>query len=90
MLLGPAFRRCCKNPGGPWVGASIHLAAFWSVQRKVAIELLGCTSCHDGKQAAQLAGNGVLIGPNGPVHVTGGGVILISEFYLPTRTHDWL
>lgn len=36
----------CRDPGGPWISASIHESARWRHQRKMLLATIGCTVCH--------------------------------------------
>lgn len=36
----------CRNPGGPWVSASIHESARWRLQRAMLLSTIGCNVCH--------------------------------------------
>ncbi len=38
----------CRNPGGPWISASIHEAARWNHHRLTFLEALGCDVCNGG------------------------------------------
>jgi len=38
----------CRNPGGPWVSASIHESARWRHQRAMLLSTIGCSVCHGG------------------------------------------
>ncbi len=40
----------CTNFGGPYGGRAIHAAALWRAHRSVAITLLGCDPCADGRE----------------------------------------
>lgn len=42
----PQAEFVCRNPGGPWVSASIHESARWRHQREMLLSTIGCTVCH--------------------------------------------
>lgn len=44
----PAGR--CTNYGGPYGGTAIHAAALWRAHRSVAVSLLACGPCADGRE----------------------------------------
>ena len=41
----PQQQVVCRNPGGPWVGASIHESARWRHQRQMLLATIGCNVC---------------------------------------------
>ncbi len=78
MRLGGGQASRCKDPGGPWVGASIHLSAYWNAQRKLAIDVLGCDVCRQRGNAGL-----DVYTRSGAQFVTG------LRTTIPTRSHGW-
>lgn len=44
----PQEPHVCRNPGGPWISASIHEAARWNHHRQTLLRALGCDVCNGG------------------------------------------
>ena len=53
----------CRNPGGPWVSASIHESARWRHQRAMLLSTIGCNVCQ-GAPAEGPAGEALTISPH--------------------------
>lgn len=53
----------CRNPGGPWISASIHESARWRQQRKMLLATIGCNVCQ-GTPAEGPAGEALTISPH--------------------------
>ncbi len=89
MLLGPEPGTECVDPGGPWVGASIHKSAFWNAQRRLATGLLGCSgctvpSCLAGPDGSERGSEFRIAGPH---HAA--GFFPGQRITIPTRTRGW-
>src|SRR5262249_25135390 len=44
----PPEPHVCRNPGGPWISASIHESARWNHHRQTLLRALGCDVCDGG------------------------------------------
>lgn len=44
----PQEDEVCRDPGGPWVSASIHESLRWRCQREVLLDALCCDVCRGG------------------------------------------
>lgn len=58
----PQAEFVCRNPGGPWVSASIHESARWRHQRGMFLSSTGCNVCH-GAPADGPGGEAVNVSP---------------------------
>lgn len=45
IASAPQEDRVCRDPGGPWVSASIHESLRWRSQRELLLDPLGCDVC---------------------------------------------
>lgn len=66
----------CTPAGGPWVSRSMAVGAAWQEHRRLALKLVGCGVCDDGKKVLRAA--------NGQAH-------LLNELLLSSRFGgpDW-
>ncbi len=44
----PQEAHVCRDPGGPWISASIHESARWNHHRQTFLRALGCDVCNGG------------------------------------------
>lgn len=68
----------CTMWGGPWTSASMVAAGVWRTHRDLGIELLGCSTCQDGKQPVYGPGRQLSVSP-------ARGVMLIREVMVGSR-----
>jgi len=59
----------CRDPGGPWVSASMHESLRWTLRRDLLLATLGCGICH-GRP---------------PARATRGGPVAVSEQVIASR-----
>ncbi len=67
----------CVLHGGPWTSASMTAAVIWTTRRRIALSLLGCDACADGKDG--------IYGPSGALMGLSGGVIILKEVFIESR-----
>ncbi len=89
VLLGADETTRCADPGGPWVGASIHLSAFWSAQRTLATDLLGCGLCRIPGALGELNIPETRPTSDQANQRPSAEFFDVQRITIPTRTHGW-
>ncbi len=68
----------CRDPGGPWISASIKASAKWRADRDTVLRSLGCDVCDSGRPAGP-GGKPILLWPRTVPNRYGGPAYLDQE-----------